>query len=680
MFTQSRLILLDSYLVFSTTLVAMFWALHRRFKDQPFGFGWKASLFGLGVSIALAASCKWVGLFAVAGVGLSTILDLWQIFGDTSVPMRTVFRHFILRAVCLIVAPVAIYASTFYVHFALLTDFTPAASSMSVEFQQTLKGGVLPPTLKQVYYGSVVRIRQVRSDGPFLHSHKHVYPEGSKQQQVTGYHHRDENNLWKFMRPFNVNKTYIEGEDEVFESNELRPLRHGDKFRLMHLGTGRYLHSHPVEPPVSNKEHQNEVSCYGHEESQFSDYNDNWRIEIVNADGDPIIGRDEMAVDQSEENNFDGMSTDNLSKKPPIEAIRTRFRLVHEGQNCRLHSRGKALPEWAYKQIEITCGRDTLRSNSIWLIEHNEHSLIKEEEEGATVEKVSYQPSGFWSKFFELNRRMWDTNAGLSADHPFASRPESWPLLKRGLGFWNGHHVPKPEAIHRRQKEEKRRGKKSPEEEDPPISPEDQAEQARLHEEYRKYKGQQIYLMGNPIVWWSSTAALVIYAVVLVINRFLEQRGMWTARRALEASLMGESLQLTSPAAFFLLQWVLHWVPFFGMNRQLFIHHYLPALYFALLLLAIEIDAGLQGLLALVSRVTGGRHASKPGQVEAWRKWILVALVGMTVYVFWQFAPLGYGLAMTKRQCMRIKWLKRWDWDCESLIDSVGAAIVTSQQ
>jgi hypothetical protein len=41
-----------------------------------------------------------------------------------------------------------IYMFTFYVHFALQTDWNVGASGMSVGYQQSLKGGDLPPAFQ----------------------------------------------------------------------------------------------------------------------------------------------------------------------------------------------------------------------------------------------------------------------------------------------------------------------------------------------------------------------------------------------------------------------------------------------------------------------------------------------------------------------------------------------------
>lgn len=85
--TQSRLILLDSYLVLFTALSGLFWALFQREKSRPFTARWWVYLSLLGFSIGGAASCKWVGLFVVAAVGLYTASELWNIYGDVSIPI-----------------------------------------------------------------------------------------------------------------------------------------------------------------------------------------------------------------------------------------------------------------------------------------------------------------------------------------------------------------------------------------------------------------------------------------------------------------------------------------------------------------------------------------------------------------------------------------------------------------
>jgi dolichyl-phosphate-mannose-protein mannosyltransferase len=80
------------------------------------------------------------------------------------------------------------------------------------------------------------------------------------------------------------------------------------------------------------------------------------------------------------------------------------------------------------------------------------------------------------------------------------------------------------------------------------------------------------------------------------------------------------------------------------MARQLFLHHYLPALYFAILTLSAVFDY-------LTSRV-------KPRT----RLTAAFVILLLAVYVFRHFSPLSYGNPWTKKECMDSKWLKTWDF------------------
>lgn len=89
---------------------------------------------------------------------------------------------------------------------------------------------------------------------------------------------------------------------------------------------------------------------------------------------------------------------------------------------------------------------------------------------------VNYKRPGFLKRFLELNKVMWTTNAGLTDSHPYESRPFSWPALKRGINFWGKDH-------------------------------------------------RQIYLIGNPLIWWGTTAAIWLYIVIKIIIILRAKRG-----------------------------------------------------------------------------------------------------------------------------------------------------------
>lgn len=130
---------------------------------RPFQFWWYFWLALTGLGLGLTVSCKWVGLFMIATVGVSTIKNLWEIWGDTRVPVvswihatknhrrlilcKPIFiRHFMARAFCLIVLPITVYMIMFGIHFHSLPNSGEGNGFMSPEFQQTLAGHKLADT------------------------------------------------------------------------------------------------------------------------------------------------------------------------------------------------------------------------------------------------------------------------------------------------------------------------------------------------------------------------------------------------------------------------------------------------------------------------------------------------------------------------------------------------------
>ncbi|KAI5846280.1 Dolichyl-phosphate-mannose-protein mannosyltransferase-domain-containing protein [Morchella snyderi] len=570
--TQSRLILLDSPLVSFTAATALAWTsflnIHEQGISRAFSPNWWFWLTMTGLGLGATVSVKWVGLFTIAWVGSLTVLQLWFLLGDTkNITPRLWFKHFFARVFSLIIVPVVFYMSMFVIHFMLLRNPGEGDGFMSSEFQATLNSKGMHSVPADVAFGSRVSIRHHNTQGGYLHSHSHMYPTGSKQQQITLYPHKDENNIWTV-----ENQTNPVGGEGISGFDAISPpiwIEDGALIRLYHAPTDRRLHSHDVRPPVTEAEWQNEVSAYGYKGFE-GDANDVFRVEIIKH------------------------LSEGSEAKRRLRTIQTKFKLVHTMTGCVLFSHKVKLPDWGYEQQEVTCAKGATLPNSVWYVEQNEHPQL-----GEDAERVNYRNPGFFGKFWELNKVMWRTNAGLVESHAWDSRPSSWPILKRGINFWGKEH-------------------------------------------------RQVYLIGNPVIWWSSTAAIVIYALFKAFAVLRWQRGY-------NDYSVNNFRRFDFEIGVAVLGWAFHYFPFYLMQRQLFLHHYFPALYFAIIALCQVFDF-------ITARIATLKLREKPN--AGWA--LAVIFLAFSIVAFGLYAPLAYGNTWTKGECRRVKLFDSWDWDCNT--------------
>ncbi|KJE91845.1 protein-O-mannosyltransferase 2 [Capsaspora owczarzaki ATCC 30864] len=399
----SRLILLDPIMMFFIQASLFCTVRFFLYRDEPFSDMWWFWMFLSGVSIACAFSVKWVGLFIILFVGLTTAKDLWDLLGDLSLTKTILGKHLLARAVCLIVIPAIIYSFFFAIHFAVLTNSGPGDGFMSSRFQTTLKGNELNNYNgpREIAYGSIVSLKNHRSGGALLHSHTHTYPEahGPQQQQVTCYSHKDSNNHWLIKHPGTPDLN-AESEKAMVEKTNVAPLeyiKHGSIVRLEHINTKRNIHSHREKAPLTTRHFQ--VSGYGAD--GVGDANDHWRVEVL-----------------------DGGGEDNR-----VQTLITRFRLIHVSVGCALHSHGKNLPKWGWEQLEVTCNPNVNDADNMWNIEMHQNDRLPK------VEGVSYRPS-FISNLIEIHVAMAQVNNGLKPkENEITSRPWQWPINYRGQRF-----------------------------------------------------------------------------------------------------------------------------------------------------------------------------------------------------------------------------------------------------
>lgn len=550
--TLGKLILLDSMLACFTFTSILGLASFHYYQHRPFSKPWFFWLFFTGVSLGCVTGVKMVGLFATALVGVYTIADLWIRFGDTKMPIKTYLAHWVSRIAALIVVPILIFALFFKIHFLILTKSGPGDSNMSSLFQANLEGTDMVSGPIDLAFGSRITLKNQGLSGGLLHSHVQTYPDGSGQQQVTTYHHKDSNNEWLIEH----------GRPDPYYSIEeaIQYVQNGDKIRLLHPSTGRNLHSHAVVAPVSKPKW--EVSCYGN--LTIGDEKDNWIVEIVENPG-----------------------IDNKSRVHPLSSA---VRLKNQIMNCYLAAESTRLPAWGFRQGEVTCDKKASRRDkrTWWNIEKHVNDRLPNAE-NRTLPRTS-----FLRDFVQLNFAMMASNNALVPDpdkkDELASKAWEWPTLHVGLRLcgWGPTNV--------------------------------------------KY-----FLLGHPINTWASTAGILIFGLVTLVYLARWQRGYkdFSTDQLEKFAIAG-----IIPA----LGWFFHYLPFLVMARVTYVHHYLPALYFALLLLGFLVDH-------LTTVYISNKYIKAA---------VYLILYAETIAIFVLFSPISFGMEGDHAQFKYLNWLSTW--------------------
>jgi len=270
------------------------------------------------------------------------------------------------------------------------------------------------------------------------------------------------------------------------------------------------------------------------------------------------------------------------------------FRLIHVPTRVSMWTHPKPLPDWAFNQQEINGNKNAQDKTATWVVDQ----LISGEDEEDFAARTSLvapkEPNkvNFFKKFFELQMLMLQHNAGLTASHPYASGPLNWPFLISGISFWTENS--------------------------------DQ---------------RQIYLIGNIIGWWSCTIALSVFIGVIGADLIARRRGIEPIPEPVRNRLWNN-------AGLFTIGWAFHYFPFFLMNRQLFIHHYLPAHVLSALVAGAVLNFVMSESINYPISIRGRLTRLRPTQYSdigpkalAVVVVMFIAMTGMLIF----FAPLTYG-------------------------------------
>ncbi|KAJ5747256.1 uncharacterized protein N7511_008952 [Penicillium nucicola] len=399
---EDRLILLDATLVLSMALSILCYVRFYKLRHQPFGRKWWKWLLLTGFCMSCVISTKYVGFFTFVTIGAAVLIDLWNLLDinrqQGALDMISWGKHFVARAVGLVVIPFLFYLFWFQVHFAILNRSGPGDEFMTPEFQETLSDNQMTAQSVGIQYFDTITMRH-KDTKVFLHSHWDKYPlrydDGrisSQGQQVTGYPHNDTNNQWQILPAV------------PYESTEPRSVRNGDIIQLRHVGTESYLLTHDVASPFYPT--NQEFTTVPQEQADGDRHNDTLF---------------ELKIESGK-------------TAQEFRTLASLFKLVHVPTRVALWTHTTPLPEWGYKQAEINGNKNILQSSNAWYAETIEN--LEEDSPRLVREERKVKTLPFLRKYFELQGAMFHHNNALTSSHPYATEPFQWPFLLRGVSFW----------------------------------------------------------------------------------------------------------------------------------------------------------------------------------------------------------------------------------------------------
>jgi dolichyl-phosphate-mannose-protein mannosyltransferase len=209
------------------------------------------------------------------------------------------------------------------------------------------------------------------------------------------------------------------------------------------------------------------------------------------------------------------------------------------------------------------------------------------------VGNANYNPSvhlSFLEKFIDLNVEMNQSEASLvKATHPYGSKWYTWPIMERPIYYWEGD-----------------------------VQPDNSQ--------------GNIYLLGNPVVWWGILMVLV-------------------AGAAASGKAIRRLHKFRMPLIVLAVAYIINFLPFSTIVRVMFLYHYFFAFIFSLAFAVILLGA------------LGNWTEDSP---HPWRfssnasRNLYFGILGAAVLGFIYFAPLSYGIPLSPTALAQHMWLSSW--------------------
>ncbi|XP_021547445.1 protein O-mannosyl-transferase 1 isoform X2 [Neomonachus schauinslandi] len=283
------------------------------------------------------------------------------------------------------------------------------------------------------------------------------------------------------------------------------------------------------------------------------------------------------------------------------KTILSEVRLVHVNTSAVLKLSGAHLPDWGFRQLEVV-GEKLSRGyheSMVWNVEEHRYGKSQEQKER---ELELHSPAqmdvsrnlSFMARFLELQWRMLTVRSD-DSEHKYSSSPLDWITLDTSIAYW----------LHPR-------------------------------------TSAQIHLLGNVVIWASASLATLVYALLFLW--YLLRR-----RRSIHDLPEDSWLRWVLAGALCAGGWAVNYLPFFLMEKTLFLYHYLPALTFQILLLPV--------VLQHISD-----HLCRPPLLRSLFSGLVVAWYSCACHVFNTLRPLTYGdRSLSPSELKALRWKDSWD-------------------
>jgi dolichyl-phosphate-mannose-protein mannosyltransferase len=158
------------------------------------------------------------------------------------------------------------------------------------------------------------------------------------------------------------------------------------------------------------------------------------------------------------------------------------------------------------------------------------------------------------------------------------------------------------------------------------------------------------FLIGSPATTWTSTLSIFVFigivlAYILRWQRQYDDFGIKDTESVLDvlADNQNSLYKLIYGGIYPFMGWFFHFLPFIVMGRVKYVHHYMPALYFAMLVMCYVVDF-------IDIRVNSTKFT------VVWYAFLYALVIGVFIYM----SPISFGMWGPNQDWNYLRVLKSW--------------------